>query len=129
TPGEGGLPAPPRRRRSLDCSPFPVGFPSGQRGRAVNPLAQPSQVRILLPPLRVRRFAHPVKGGATPALRAQRRRLAPRALVALAAIHTHTRPRTVFCAGRVSCTVRDRPARSSLNTLVRAWRPALPVMR
>src|SRR3954469_318912 len=31
--------------------PRPVGFPSGQRGRAVNPLAQPSQVRILLPPL------------------------------------------------------------------------------
>jgi len=28
-----------------------VGFPSGQRGRAVNPLAQPSQVRILPPPL------------------------------------------------------------------------------
>ena len=27
-----------------------VGFPSGQRGRAVNPLAQPSQVRILPPP-------------------------------------------------------------------------------
>src|SRR3954462_6746605 len=31
--------------------PRPVGFPSGQRGRAVNPLAQPSKVRILLPPL------------------------------------------------------------------------------
>src|SRR5262249_12662894 len=28
----------------------PAGFPSGQRGRTVNPLAQPSQVRILLPP-------------------------------------------------------------------------------
>lgn len=28
----------------------PVGFPSGQRGRAVNPLALPSQVRILPPP-------------------------------------------------------------------------------
>ena len=27
-----------------------MGFPSGQRGRAVNPLAQPSQVRILPPP-------------------------------------------------------------------------------
>ena len=27
----------------------PQGFPSGQRGRAVNPLAQPSEVRILLP--------------------------------------------------------------------------------
>ena len=25
-------------------------FPSGQRGRTVNPLAQPSQVRILLSP-------------------------------------------------------------------------------
>ncbi len=31
-----------------------VGFPSGQRGRAVNPLAQPSQVRILPPPCRRR---------------------------------------------------------------------------
>src|SRR5919206_1195304 len=30
-----------------------VGFPSGQRGRAVNPLALPSQVRILPPPLPV----------------------------------------------------------------------------
>jgi hypothetical protein len=29
--------------------PAPQGFPSGQRGRAVNPLAQPSEVRILLP--------------------------------------------------------------------------------
>ena len=30
----------------------PAGeFPSGQRGRAVNPLAQPSEVRILSPPL------------------------------------------------------------------------------
>ena len=27
----------------------PQGFPSGQRGRAVNPLAQPSEVRILPP--------------------------------------------------------------------------------
>src|ERR1700689_4785609 len=27
-----------------------AGFPSGQRGRTVNPLAQPSKVRILLPP-------------------------------------------------------------------------------
>ena len=27
------------------------GFPSGQRGRAVNPLAQPSEVRILPPAL------------------------------------------------------------------------------
>ena len=32
--------------------PSRVGFPSGQRGRAVNPLAQPSQVRILPPPSR-----------------------------------------------------------------------------
>ena len=31
--------------------PLRAGFPSGQRGRAVNPLAQPSQVRILPPPL------------------------------------------------------------------------------
>jgi hypothetical protein len=31
--------------------PFPTGeFPSGQRGRAVNPLALPSEVRILSPP-------------------------------------------------------------------------------
>src|SRR6185369_12653199 len=31
----------------------PLGvFPSGQRGRAVNPLALPSEVRILPPPLR-----------------------------------------------------------------------------
>ena len=28
----------------------PAGFPSGQRGRTVNPLARPSQVRILPPP-------------------------------------------------------------------------------
>jgi hypothetical protein len=28
-----------------------VGFPSGQRGQTVNLVAQPSQVRILLPPL------------------------------------------------------------------------------
>ena len=34
---------------SLD-SPRPAGFPSGQRGRTVNSLAQPSQVRILPPP-------------------------------------------------------------------------------
>src|SRR6185436_5220143 len=31
----------------------PQGFPSGQRGRAVNPLAQPSEVRILLPALQI----------------------------------------------------------------------------
>ena len=30
-------------------SAVPQGFPSGQRGRAVNPLAQPSEVRILSP--------------------------------------------------------------------------------
>lgn len=29
---------------------IPARFPSGQRGRTVNPLAQPSQVRILLSP-------------------------------------------------------------------------------
>ena len=34
--------------------PTPQGFPSGQRGRAVNPLAQPSEVRILLPAPSVR---------------------------------------------------------------------------
>ena len=48
--------SPRTRRRS--CHPLnarlgaTAGFPSGQRGRAVNPLAQPSQVRILPPPLR-----------------------------------------------------------------------------
>jgi hypothetical protein len=31
-------------------TPDLAGFPSGQRGRTVNPLAQPSKVRILLPP-------------------------------------------------------------------------------
>ena len=31
-------------------SDAPVGFPSGQRGWTVNPLALPSQVRILPPP-------------------------------------------------------------------------------
>ncbi len=31
-------------------SPGGARFPSGQRGRTVNPLAQPSQVRILLSP-------------------------------------------------------------------------------
>ncbi len=45
--------APPRDGRTpRDArlqSPAPQGFPSGQRGRAVNPLAQPSEVRILLP--------------------------------------------------------------------------------
>ena len=34
--------------RGYNCAP-PQGFPSGQRGRAVNPLAQPSEVRILPP--------------------------------------------------------------------------------
>ena len=38
---------------SLDSAPLLAGFPSGQRDETVNPLAQPSQVRILLPPLRV----------------------------------------------------------------------------
>src|SRR5919204_1217758 len=33
-------------------SPAAGEFPSGQRGRAVNPLALPSEVRILSPPLR-----------------------------------------------------------------------------
>ena len=37
-------PSPPR----LQCTSA-QGFPSGQRGRAVNPLAQPSEVRILSP--------------------------------------------------------------------------------
>ncbi len=45
--------APLRDRRSWERTrlqlPAPQGFPSGQRGRAVNPLAQPSEVRILLP--------------------------------------------------------------------------------
>ena len=35
---------------TLQC-PLSQGFPSGQRGRAVNPLAQPSEVRILSPAL------------------------------------------------------------------------------
>ncbi len=40
----------PRGTSPLQSGAPKVGFPSGQRGRAVNPLAQPSQVRILLPP-------------------------------------------------------------------------------
>ena len=53
-PGDG--PAGPRHRDPRGPADArlrlsPVGFPSGQRGRAVNPLAQPSQVRILPPPL------------------------------------------------------------------------------
>ena len=44
---------------SLNCARPSVGFPSGQRGRAVNPLAQPSQVRILLPPLSTEQRACP----------------------------------------------------------------------
>ena len=38
------------RRHGYNRCPL-QGFPSGQRGRAVNPLAQPSEVRILLPAL------------------------------------------------------------------------------
>ena len=49
----------PRQRRGRQSAPQTRGynadppwgeFPSGQRGRAVNPLAQPSEVRILSPP-------------------------------------------------------------------------------
>ena len=39
-----------RQRRGYNGAPS-QGFPSGQRGRAVNPLAQPSEVRILSPAL------------------------------------------------------------------------------
>ena len=50
------LPAPryfyhgPRHPAAVTMAPA-QGFPSGQRGRAVNPLAQPSEVRILSPAL------------------------------------------------------------------------------
>ena len=40
-----------RRGRPGYNGALPQGFPSGQRGRAVNPLAQPSEVRILPPAL------------------------------------------------------------------------------
>lgn len=63
--------------------------------------------RALLTGLTTGRLAQPVKRGA-PATRAHRRALAPRALVALAAIRTHTRPRAVRRAGRLSRTVRER---------------------
>jgi hypothetical protein len=46
---------PPADRGPLNSSPTldsepPAGFPSGQRGLAVNQVAMPSQVRILVPP-------------------------------------------------------------------------------
>ena len=43
--------APSDRASDARLSEPQAGFPSGQRGWTVNPLAQPSQVRILLPPL------------------------------------------------------------------------------
>ena len=48
----------PQSRRPYEATMAPLqGFPSGQRGRAVNPLAQPSEVRILPPALDVERHA------------------------------------------------------------------------
>ncbi|MEA2298452.1 MAG: endonuclease [Solirubrobacteraceae bacterium] len=45
-----GHPLPVARARGPVRSPASAGFRSGQTGRTVNPLAQPSQVRILPPP-------------------------------------------------------------------------------
>ena len=60
-------------RRRATIPPRPQGFPSGQRGRAVNPLAQPSEVRILLP-------APPVKFTLTFGKHVGRGRLSPEQL-------------------------------------------------
>ncbi len=47
---ESGRPLPVWPWRDRYARRSPAGFPSGQRGRAVNALALPSQVRILPPP-------------------------------------------------------------------------------
>ena len=85
--------APPRDRRACPGTrlqlPAPQGFPSGQRGRAVNPLAQPSEVRILLP--------------ASSADRNPRARIPVRAAIpegsSLAASASHRLPRTSRALG------------------------------
>src|SRR5439155_2064311 len=52
TPLVANEPSRPCRPRGYNAA-FPGVFPSGQRGRAVNPLALPSEVRILPPPFSV----------------------------------------------------------------------------